>query len=82
MYYNSAFYGMHFAWWVFWGFLWVSLFAFWTPVPRRRMQDLKEEPIAILKRRLAKGEIGEQEYLKLKSHLESNNEPKSAIRAV
>ena len=56
MYYNMGFYGMHFLWWAFWGFLWVGLLMFWVPVPRSRYQELKEAPVDILKRRLAKGE--------------------------
>lgn len=71
-YYNTGFYGMHLLWWVFWGILLVSMFSFWTPVPRRRLQDLKETPLEILKRRLARGEINEQQYVSLKGHLESD----------
>ena len=71
-FFNSEFYGMHFLWWVFWGMIWVSLFSFWMPVPRRRLRDLKEPPLDILKRRLATGEINEQQYASLKAHLESD----------
>ncbi len=84
-YYNTPFYGMHVLWWVFWGMIWISLFSFWTPVPRRRLQDLKEKPQDILKRRLAKGEITEQQYVSLKAHLEDEKVhgfPASPRRAV
>jgi putative membrane protein len=74
-YYNTGFYGMHVLWWVFWGLIWLSLFAFWTPVSRRRWQDLREAPLDILNRRLAKGEINEQEYVSLKNHLQADKQP-------
>jgi len=78
-YYNSGFYGMHMLWWVFWGIMWVSLFTFWLPVPRRRLQSLKESPLEVLKRRLANGEINEQKYLSLKTHIEGGNVKESSL---
>lgn len=73
MYYDSAYYGMHFGWWIFWLVCWVCLFSFWMPVRRGRWQDFKETPLAVLNRRLAKGEIKEQEYERLKDLLAHNN---------
>ena len=71
MYYTN-FFGMHFLWWMFWGFLWIGLLTVWIPVPRRRFQEMKETPVDILKRRLAKGEINEQQYTSLKARLEND----------
>ncbi len=76
--YNSGYYGMNFLWWVFWGILWVSMFSFWTPVSRRRWQNIKESPIDILKRRLASGEINEVQYLSLKEHLGQGKGPETS----
>ena len=69
-YYQSAFYGMHFFWWCFWIVLWVSFFTLLTPTPRRRWQRTSDSPKDILVRRLASGEINEQEFESRKSIIE------------
>ena len=61
-YYQSAYLGMHFLWWCFWLILWVGFFSLLTPMPRRSLQKARETPKEILLRRLASGEISEQEF--------------------
>ncbi len=75
MYQYTGYYGMHMGWWVFWGFLWIAMFSFWTPVSRRTWQSIKEAPIDILKRRLANGDINEQQYENLRAHLGRDRDP-------
>lgn len=61
------FWGMHAFWWLFWigaiaAFVWLL-----TAAPRGRP---RETPLQILQRRLAAGEISEQEYEARKRTLE------------
>lgn len=72
-YYDSGYFGMHFFWWFFWVLLFVSFFSFATPVPRRHLKRLQETPLDILKRRLASGEIAEQEYESRKSKIDRDS---------
>ncbi len=72
VFYSSEFFGVHVCR-GFWGMTWLSLFQFCTPVPRRRLRDLNEQPMDTLKRGLAKSEINGQEHARLKTPLESVN---------
>jgi len=68
MYEGYHFWGMHLVWWFIW-----FLFIFWifaTPydIPGRRMN--RENPLDILKRRFASGEITKEEYEEQKKILE------------
>lgn len=67
-YYDSFYLGMHWFWWVMWIILlsWIFLVPYDIPGQRKA----QEKPIDILKRRLAKGEINEQEYKEKKAILE------------
>jgi putative membrane protein len=69
-YYDTPYFGMHFMWWVFWAILWVSLFSFWTPVPRRKWRTMQETPLSILQSRLARGELNEVDYERCKAIIE------------
>ncbi len=69
-YYQSAYYGMHFFWWCFWIVFWASFFTLLAPIPRRRWQRTSDSPKDILVRRLASGEINEQEFESRKSIIE------------
>jgi putative membrane protein len=60
MYYWS-FWGMHALWWLFWVALAITFFSLATPVPRGRAR-LYDDPLAILQRRFARGEINTAEY--------------------
>lgn len=68
---DGPFWGMHLFWWAFWIFALVSIFGFNVP-ERTRVNSL--EPFTILKRRLAKGEISEDQYKKIAAQLRSDEE--------
>lgn len=55
--YNNHFFGMHIFWWFIWLFVIVVFFFYDTPATRR-----KNNPLRILKQRLAAGEITVEEY--------------------
>lgn len=59
--YYWTFWGMNFFWWLFWALMIVLFFAVLTPIPRGRMR-LYEDPLSILRRRYAAGEITTEEY--------------------
>jgi putative membrane protein len=62
------FFGMHLFWWIFWLFLFVSFFFFDVPVSKKK----KDNPMNILKKRFASGEITEDEYRQRKSVLDED----------
>lgn len=68
MYNEYYFWGMHLIWWVIWFIfiIWIFLTPWSIPGDRRN----RETPLTILKKRLASGEITEEQYLELKKHLE------------
>jgi putative membrane protein len=63
---DGPFWGMHLFWWGFWIFAMISIFGFNVP-DRTRIYSL--DPHAILKRRLAKGEINEAQYKQISAQL-------------
>lgn len=69
-YYNEHFGGMHLGWFILliivlvWFLYRYNKFAFY--------KSKKETPLSILKKRLANGEITQQEYEETKKILESN----------
>jgi putative membrane protein len=71
MHYNNdyQYWGMHFIWWILWIFFLLWIFATPYKIPGKRAQ--KETPLAILKKRLALGEINKEEFIELKKLLES-----------
>ncbi len=68
MYYERHFWGMHFFWWLFWIVMIIWIFATPYDIPRRI--NRKQNPLSILKKRLAKGEITSEEYNEKKKILE------------
>ena len=68
--YQWSFFGMHFFWWMIWVFFIVSLFSWAPPISRRTLRLYREDPLGILQRRYAAGEITEEEYERRKSHIE------------
>lgn len=62
--------GMHAFWWFFWVIVVIAM-VFWaradTPAPRRQP---RETPHEVLRRRLANGEVSEEEYEKHKAILD------------
>jgi putative membrane protein len=76
--YQWQFFGMHFFWWMFWVLLIVSFFSLAFPVPRSRMRLYRDDPLGILQRRYAAGEITTAEYEERKTHIEQDlRNPKS-----
>ena len=67
----GPFWGMHFFWWAFWILAMIGLFVYNLP-ERVRVNSL--DPLIILKRRLAKGTISEEEYKKITTHLSGSDE--------
>ncbi len=72
-------FGMNVAWWVFWVALFVLFFSFLTPVPRRGAR-LPSDPLEILQRRYAGGEITTAEYDERRAHLLHDTPRASADR--
>ncbi len=53
--------GMNLVWWIFWVALFVLFFSFLTPVSRRAGRR-PSDPVEILRRRYAAGELTTAEY--------------------
>jgi len=69
MYYeNYDFWGMHLVWWLVWGILLFWIFVTPYNIPGQRTK--KDTPIDILKKRLASGQINNDEYQEKKKILE------------
>jgi putative membrane protein len=61
--YEWQFFGMHFFWWAFWVLLIVTFFSWVTPVRRTRVQMYSAaDPLGILQRRYAAGQLTTAEY--------------------
>ena len=67
---DGAYYGMHLFWWAFWIIAMVSVFGFNVP-ERTAINSL--DPRVILKRRLAKGAITDDEYQRINTQLASDD---------
>lgn len=63
--------GMSFLWWIFWIALIAVFFALATPV-RRSHARLYDDPLSILRRRYAAGELTTEEYEDRKARLEKD----------
>ena len=70
MFYNYSYGGMHLIWWIIWIFLLFWIFALPYNIPGQRMK--KDSPLDILQRRLASGEITNEEYQEKKKILEND----------
>ncbi len=82
--YVWSFWGMNLVWWLFWIALLIVFFALATPVPRRRVRQY-DNPLAILRRRYAAGEITTDEYEERRTRLVRDlqaAEPPAAITGV
>ena len=67
----TPFWGMHLLWWGFWIFAMVGIFGYNVP-ERVRVNSL--DPHIILRRRLAKGEITEDQYNKIITQFRDDEE--------
>ena len=68
MYGGYHFLGMHAIWWIIWIFILFWIFAIPYNIPGQRSK--KESHLDILEKRLASGEIDQEEYLQKKKILE------------
>jgi len=70
MYYeNYNFAGMHLVWWIIWMTLLFWIFATPYNVPGQRIKI--NDPLDILKKRFASGQINKEEYQEKKKVLEA-----------
>jgi len=69
-YFDGHWGGMHFIWWIVWLILLVWIFFVPYDIPYRKNEN--ENPLDILKKRFAKGEISKEEYEESKKILESD----------
>ena len=67
---DGHFGGMHLIWWIVWVVLLVWIFFTPYNIPYQRTK--KEDPLDILKKRFAKGEITKEEFEESKKVLESD----------
>ncbi|NNE68615.1 MAG: hypothetical protein HKN33_18765 [Pyrinomonadaceae bacterium] len=65
--------GMHAYWWIFWVVMIILFLMFLEPIPKKEAKKRRENPLEILKRRYATGEIDTEEYEERKSRLEETN---------
>ena len=68
MFYDANYWGMHLIWWCVWIVLLFWIFAVPYNIPGQR--NKKDSPLDILKKRLALGEITNEEYQGKKKILE------------
>lgn len=68
--FQGHFWGMHFIWWIVWIILLIWIFLIPRDLPFQRSKP--EEPLEILKKRFAKGEISKKEYKESKKILMSD----------
>jgi putative membrane protein len=78
MHYGS-FWGMSFLWWIFWVALIAVFFSLATPVWRTHAR-FYNDPLSILRRRYASGEITTEEYDERKSRLQKDDEASRSSR--
>lgn len=69
MHFYNLYWGMSLFWWCVWIVLLVWIFVIPYDIPGQRKP--KETPMEILKKRLAAGEISNQEYLEKKKMIEN-----------
>lgn len=68
---DGLFGGMHLIWWIVWIIFLLWIFFIPANIPYQRSK--KENPLEILKKRFAKGEISKEEFEESKKILNSDN---------
>lgn len=68
---EGHYWGMHWFWWILWMIMLIWIFAIPADIPGQRKK--KQDPLDILKRRYAAGEINTEEYEKRKRVLEEGS---------
>jgi putative membrane protein len=69
-FYDGHFGGMHIIWWIIWLVLLTWIFFAPINIPYRKQKE--KNPLDILKKRFAKGEISKEEFEESKKILKSN----------
>lgn len=64
---NEYYWGMHFIWWVIWIVIILMIFLW----PRKRIKN--EDPLEILKKQFAKGEISKEQFEAIKQTIDIKN---------
>lgn len=67
---SYQYFGMHYFWWFAWIIMLVWIFAIPYNIPGQRLR--MDSPLELLKKRLALGEINNEEYLEKKKLLENS----------
>lgn len=70
-YFEGHWGGMHFIWWLVW--LALLIWIFFVPYDIPYQKNKNEDPLQILKKRLAKGEISKEEFEETKKILNSKD---------
>lgn len=68
--FNGHFGGMHFIWWIIWLIILIYIFIRPQDIPFRTSK--KNNPLQILKKRFANGDISKEEYMESKKILEND----------
>ncbi len=71
MFYDHHFIGMHWIWWIV--LTLVTLLVIFNLRPYRYSSDSRDDPLDILKKRFARGEIEKEEYLERKLMIENDH---------
>lgn len=64
MHWGYSFWGMHLVWWIVWVVLLIWIFLTPWDVPGQRKRQ--DGPLDILKKRYASGEIGREQFERMK----------------
>ncbi len=70
MFYSNYYWGMNVLWWFIWIILLLWIFALPFDIPGQRKR--KDNPLDILQKRFANGEITQEEYLEKRQLLEDD----------
>jgi putative membrane protein len=69
--YGYHFMGTHFVWWAIWLALVVAVFFMAASFRRKTVRHYREDPLGILRRRYAAGEITTEDYEERKARIEA-----------
>ena len=72
MFYEHHFFGMHWIWWII--ITLTAVLIFFDLIPFQKNKGDQDDPIRILKKRYARGEIEEEEYNERRKILKETNQ--------
>jgi putative membrane protein len=73
MFYSNYYWGMNVLWWFIWIILLLWIFALPFDIPGQRKR--KDNPLDILQKRFAAGELTNEQYLEKRQTLEGDINP-------